>query len=100
VIHKSDYEAYQKAKRSRADLEYQGEKVYSENILSVNTVLELLSDGLGYEYPKQRLYYLMRKGHLKSSKKGWAWVVTKEDALALLEEEKRAGALEPELCEV
>ena len=56
-----------------------------KGFLSATHVSKTISAMLRRSFPLQHVYYLLRTGQLKGSKKGASWVVAMEDAKALVE---------------
>ncbi len=70
-----DLEEYRKNKYSRTKSMFDGELLFNNDkgYFSVNQVSRMLN------IPAQKVYYALRTGMLKSSRKGAAWVVHVED---------------------
>jgi len=66
-----------------------GELIFdlSKGHFSIHQVLKALAEKLPNPFPKQRLYYLLRTGQIAGFRKGKAWIIMKEDAKALLDQE-------------
>lgn len=89
LIKSLDLEDYRLNKYNRDFRQIDGEYVFDmeKGEFSVQQVCKVISATLNRPFPMQRLYYLLRTGRIKSLKKGAAWVILKEDAIALLESE-------------
>ena len=86
---RKDVDAYILNKYNRDNSKHNGELIFDmdKGFYSVFHVSKFLTIELGYPYAKQRLYFLIRTGRLKASKKGSAWVIAKEDVHLLLQQE-------------
>ncbi len=75
TINVSDLEEYRRQKYSRTKSVFNGELLFDNNkgIFSINQTARMLS------VPVQKIYYATRKGVLKASRKGVAWVVDAQD---------------------
>lgn len=71
TIQLSDLEEYRKNKYSRTKSMFDGSLLFdnSKGFYSVNQVAKILG------VPAQKIYYALRTGMLKSSRKGAAWVI-------------------------
>ncbi len=89
-IKRADYDEYRANKYNRDKCIFEGEPLFDaeRGHYSIRQVALTLSESLGYHVDVQRLYYLVRSGQLKAFKRGAAWVICKEDAIAVLEKEK------------
>lgn len=94
-ITKEDLDNYRANKYNRDLRKRDGEYIFDmeKGHFSVQQVCKVLSATLGRPYSLQHLYYLLRTGQLKAMRKGAAWVVEKDDAVALLEREKEKAGL-------
>lgn len=74
-IELKDLEEYRRNKYSRTKSMYQGELLFDnqQGYYSVKQVSKML------EIPSQKVYYALRTGMLKSSRKGAAWVIHLND---------------------
>ena len=75
TINLDDLEEYRKQKYSRTKSRFNGELIF-DNVkgrFSVNQVAKYLS------VPVQKIYYALREGMLKGSRKGAAWVILVDD---------------------
>lgn len=90
-----DLEKYRLNKYNRDLRKRDGEFIFDmqKGHFSVHQVAKILSSALGKSYPSQRIYYLMRMGYLKAFKSGAAWVIKKEDAVRLLEQERANSSI-------
>lgn len=90
VILKSDLEEYRLSKYNRDKRKFNNELIFDveKGHFSVQQVCKVISSTLKRPYPIQHIYYLMRAGKLKAFRKGCAWVISKEDAVELLQKEK------------
>jgi predicted DNA-binding protein YlxM (UPF0122 family) len=81
TISLNDLEEYRRQKYSRSKSVYNGELLFDNNkgYFSINQTARMLS------VPVQKIYYATRKGVLKASRKGVAWVVDAEDIKAYQE---------------
>lgn len=86
----ADLETYRISKYNRDLRKLNGEYVFDleKGHFSVQQVAKVMSAALGRSYPAQHLYYLLRSGYLQAFRVGKTWVIKKEDAIALLEEER------------
>lgn len=66
----------------------EGPKLYDmETHFSVNQIAKIVSAHTGFAVDRQRLYYLIRKGSLKSYRSGGSLVLKKEDVMAWVAQE-------------
>ena len=88
-ITRKDLDEYRVNKYNRDNRVINGELVFDmdKGEFSVPQVCKVFSSTMGRPFPVQRLYYLLRIGQLKASRKGASWVIKKEDAIELLQEE-------------
>lgn len=88
-ISKKDLDEYRANKYNPDFKMREGEFVFDmdKGHFSVQHVSKVVSHALGHEYPFQHIYYLLRTGQLKGFRKGRAWIIPKEEAVALLEKE-------------
>lgn len=86
-----DLENYRLNKYNRDNRVVNGQLVFdmAKGEFSLQQVCKIFSESLNRPFPMQRLYYLARTGQLPSFKKGASYVIRKEDAVALLEQEMR-----------
>lgn len=70
-----DLEEYRKLKYSRTKSTYDGELLFDnkKGYFSVNQVAEML------DVPPQKIYYATRKGLIRASRKGAAWIIHNDD---------------------
>lgn len=75
TIELKDLEQYRKNKYSRSKSTYEGELIFdnSKGLYSVNQVARIL------KVPAQKIYYAIRVGQVKTSRKGAAWIINKQD---------------------
>jgi excisionase family DNA binding protein len=75
TINLDDLEEYRKQKYSRTKSRFNGELIFDNHKgrFSVNQVAKYLS------VPVQKIYYALREGMLKGSRKGAAWVIHVDD---------------------
>lgn len=75
TINVSDLEEYRRHKYSRSKSVYNGELLFDNDkgYYSINQTARMLS------VPVQKIYYATRKGVLKASRRGVAWVVHGQD---------------------
>lgn len=88
-IKKEDLDEY-RGNKYNPDLRKQdGELVFDmeKGHFSVPQVCKILSYFLNRPYPLNYLYYLVRSGKVKAFRKGYAWIIHKDDAIALVEKE-------------
>jgi hypothetical protein len=88
-IRKGDIDEYRKSKYNRDKRTFEGEKLFDieRNRWSVLHASKALSTMLGIPYPAHRLYYQIRMGYIKASKKGSAWVIAKEEFVRIYHDE-------------
>ena len=88
-LYKDDLDSYRANKYNRDMRKIDGEYVFDpdKGHFSVPQVQKIISATLGRPYSCQHLYYMLRTGQLKGFRKGAAWVISKDDAAALLETE-------------
>lgn len=86
----ADLESYRISKYNRDLRKRDGEYIFDleKGHFSVQQVSKVLSAALGRPYPAQHLYYLLRTGDLQAFRIGKTWVIKKEHAVALLEQER------------
>lgn len=89
-IEKADLDAYRASRYIGDNRKNNGERIFSleKGIYSVHQVSKFMSLEMGFIYPLNKVYYKLRRGHLKASRTGGAWVIKKEDVIKLLESEK------------
>jgi hypothetical protein len=89
MVKKKDLNDYRENKYNRDFRKVEGEFVFDmdQGHFSINQIHKLFSKSQGKEYPKQRLYYLIRTGQLKAFRKGHALVIKQEDAQAFWDKE-------------
>ncbi len=89
MLSKEHIDEYRSNKYNRDMRVVNGQLIFDmeKGEFSVTQVCKVFSATLGRPFPMQRLYYLLRTGQLRSFKKGSAWIINKEDAVALLQEE-------------
>lgn len=75
TINVNDLEEYRRQKYSRSKSVYNGELLFDneKGYYSINQTARMLS------VPVQKIYYATRKGVLKASRRGVAWVVNGQD---------------------
>lgn len=84
-----DLEMY-RATKYRRDLKIiNGEPVFDieKGHFSVVQVSKILAEMLKKPYSEQKIYYKLRLGKLKGKRVGGQWVIEREDAVALYEQE-------------
>jgi excisionase family DNA binding protein len=90
-IKPEDIDAYRKNKYNREARTINGEPVYNieEGLYSVQHVARIFSHVLKRPFLTVRnfIYSKLHSGNLPSFKKGASWIITKEDAEALLKKE-------------
>lgn len=88
-ITKADFDEYRAGKYLREDVKWNGERIHDleQGHLSVAHVCKIISAMIKMKYPRQRLYYLIRRGDVRAARKGGTWVIMKADAIALYEAE-------------
>lgn len=89
-IKRSDMDYYRSNKYNRDRRKIGNELLFDmeKGFFSVLQVCKVISATIGRPYSLQHIYYLLRTGQLKAMKKGSAWVITKEDAIKLLDKAK------------
>jgi predicted DNA-binding protein YlxM (UPF0122 family) len=89
VIKKADLDEYRANKYNRDKRKVEGESLFDldRGYFSVNHVAKIMGKMLNHRVPTAHIYYMIRKGDLRAYKKGGAWVIKKEDAIALYEKE-------------
>lgn len=94
-IKKEDLDEYRGNKYNRDLRKKDGEYIFDmeKGHFSVQQVCRVISATLGRPYSLQHIYYLLRIGRLKAFRAGNAWVISKEDAVALLDHEKEKMGL-------
>ncbi len=60
-----------------------------KGFFSIQQVAKVIGDALSGPYPRGRIYYLIRRNQLDAEKVGKSWVITKKNAVALMESELR-----------
>ncbi len=60
-----------------------------KGFFSIQQVAKVIGDALRGPYPRGRIYYLIRRNQLDAEKVGKSWVITKKNAVALMESELR-----------
>lgn len=90
-VKRSDLDFYRSQKYIGDNRKNNGKPIFNleEGKYSVHQLAKFMSVGLGRAYPVQRLYFLLNRGRIKAMRVGAAWVITREDAILLLEEEQR-----------
>lgn len=93
-IKKSDLDEYRLNKYNKQIIKHEGYSVYDfeKGHFSVQHVAQVLSEMLRRFYNPQKIYYMLRTGQLRGFKKGYSWVISREDAIALYENEKASEA--------
>lgn len=83
----SELDNYRLTKYDRSKRKFEGEQIYDieKGFFSVRQVSISLSNELKTTITMQMVYYMIHSGKLKSYKKGAAWVIKREDAIAMLE---------------
>ncbi len=94
-IHLEDVEQYRRDRWNRDRLEVDGELVFDalEGRMSISQAAKMMSKELKETYPTQKLYYMVRKGHIKSFRRGSSWVLLKEDVIDLINKELLARGI-------
>lgn len=87
MISPKDYDEYRLNKFNRSSFKYNGEYIYDmdKGHFSVQQVCKIFTHTLKRPFSQNRLYYLLHAGKLKGFRKRAAWVICKEDAVALLD---------------
>jgi hypothetical protein len=90
-IKREDLDYYRSQKYIGDNRKNNGEPIFNleKGIYSVHQLSKFMSLGLGRPFPMQRVYFLLKRGRIKSHRVGAAWIILKEDAILLLEEEQR-----------
>lgn len=88
-VTKEDLDEYRGNKYNRDLRKQDGEFVFDmeKGHFSVPQICKILSASLKRPYAINHLYYLVRTGQIKAFRKGYAWVIHKDEAIALLEKE-------------
>jgi len=86
---KNSIDDYRINKYNRDLRKVDGEYIFdlTKGHFSIQQVCKVFSSSLGCPYSFQHLYYLLRTGQLRGFRKGKAWVIPKDEAIALLEKE-------------
>lgn len=86
VISKKDLDQYRQEKKDTFLLKHNGEYIFDveKGYFSVHQVAQIISHTFGYLYRPTRIYYLIRSGQLRAFRKGRSWVITRQDAINLL----------------
>lgn len=89
MLTKAHIDEYRANKYNRDLRVVNGELVFDmdKGEFSATQVCKVFSATLGRPFSLQRIYYLLRTGQLRSFKKGATWVIKKDDAVRLLQEE-------------
>lgn len=91
-IKKADFDAYRLSKYCR-DLskDKNGALIFDmeKGEFSVQQVAKIVASEVGIPYNIYRIYYLLKRGELRASRKGNAWVIPKAEAQRLLEDVQR-----------
>lgn len=89
VILKKDLDAYRASKYNREKRVVDGEKLFdiANDKWSVWHAAKTLSGMMGKSYPSTHIYYLLRTGQLRGSKKGGAWVIRRQELVDLYNRE-------------
>ena len=90
-INKADLDYYRSQKYIGDNRKNNGKPIFDleKGLYSVHQLSKFMSIGLGRPYPMQRVYFLLNRGRIKAHRVGAAWIIMKEDAILLLEEEQR-----------
>lgn len=85
-IFRHDLDNYRANRYNRQERKQRGVPVYDaeKGEFSVQQICKIISHQSGVPFPDQKLYYLLRKGIVKSMRKGAAWVIPKEEAARLM----------------
>ena len=89
-VRRADLDYYRSQKYIGDNRKNAGKKIFNleEGRYSVHQVAKFMAAGLGRPYTMNRVYFLLMKGRLKALRVGAAWVIMKEDAVALLQDEQ------------
>ncbi len=92
-INQNDLDAYVKSKHNHQLRVKNGELLFDpdKGIYSTDGAASFLSKELGIDYPRNRVYYLIRRGLLRVKKYGASFLLQKEDLLAVAERERAVG---------
>lgn len=88
-ISRKDIDDYRLNKYNRDLRKYNDQYIFDveKGYFSVQQVCKIISSTLKKPYNLQHIYYLLRSGQLRASRKGAAWVVSKEAIVELLDKE-------------
>lgn len=88
-IKRTDLEEYHRNRYSRQNLKINGKLVFNpeKGEFSVAQISIIIYQILGRVFSHNTIYYLLRKGAIKSLRKGCNWVIMKKDLLDFLEVE-------------
>jgi hypothetical protein len=94
VILKQDLDEYRADKYNRDKCKIEGELIIDldQDRWSVAHAAKTLSSMLRRPYPAAHLYYLLRLGELRASKKGGRWVISKKELIDLYQKELKGFA--------
>jgi excisionase family DNA binding protein len=93
-IKREDLDFYRSQKYIGDNRKNNGARIFNleEGRYSVHQLSKFMTMGLGRPYPMQRVYFVLRRGRIKAMRVGAAWVIMKEDAIALLQDEQAREA--------
>jgi hypothetical protein len=88
-IAEADLEEYRANKYNYENRKVNGCSLFDveKGHFSVQQVAKILSDTLGAPYSRMRVYYLIRKGDIAPERRGQSIVLTRQQAIELLEQE-------------
>jgi len=94
-LKREDLNKYRENKHVCEKLKYQGEALFdiAEDKWSVLHASKWLGEEFGAFYPVNRLYYLIKTGHLPAKKHGKYWVLSKKDLLDLYSKDLQISAI-------
>lgn len=90
TITKEDYDQYRCNKYVRELRKIEGQYIYDieKGHFSVPQVSKILTEILNRNITTSHIYYMLNRGQIRGFRKGIAWIILKEDALLLLEQER------------
>lgn len=93
-INKTDLDFYRSQKYIGDNRKNNGEPIFDleKGLYSVHQLSKFMSEGLRRPYPMQRIYFLLNRGRIRAHRVGAAWIIMKEDAILLMEQEQRRDA--------
>lgn len=94
-ISREELDNYRIRKHSRDFKVMDGEIIFSfeKGFFSASQVARIMSEELKRPIKNAYIYYLITKGRLRAFKRGWSWVIKREDAIECLEREMFSQSL-------